>query len=386
MRRAWALAALVGAACPLRDGTDLATTGGDLCSGNRAGSLPLCNATASAAACAALCEQAPRCCCFSWVSAGPDRACYLKAGRPKRLTGGLPRVSGCVNTSACGGDCGGPAPPSPPSPPTPGPPPVPVIPSAPAGQHYACRAPHDTHDFCDASKSFAERAHLLVAALTTEELVAAVNQKGVPRLGVPPLGAVGAECLHGVRLWPPKCPFTDRTGLNCTTVFPAASALSRSFNRTSWTAVGAAMADEGRILFNAGKLKSLYFTGPQLNIQRDPRWGRNSNSPSECPFHTGAYGKAVTIGFQGAQAVNSSVLPHDPRYVKIANMMKHCEPALRIPHPCARDLLRCRRDGVRCGVELVGGRAARAHGLWGQHQPPRLGRHILCRDEDGGRG
>jgi beta-glucosidase-like glycosyl hydrolase len=136
------------------------------------------------------------------------------------------------------------------------------------------------------------------------------------------MGAPGAECLHGVRMWPPKCPFSDREGMNCTTVFPAASALSRSFNRTQWRRVGAAMADEGRVLFNAGITKSLFFTGPQLNIQRDPRWGRNSNSPSEDPFHTGAYGKAVTEGFQGAVPVPGSILPHDSRYTKIANMMK----------------------------------------------------------------
>ena len=108
---------------------------------------------------------------------------------------------------------------------------------------------------------------LLVSALRPHELVDAVNQGGVPRLGVPPMGQVGAECLHGVRLWPAKCPFTDREGMNCTTVFPAASALSRSFNRSQWRQVGAAMADEGRVLFNAGITQSLFFTGPQLNIQ-----------------------------------------------------------------------------------------------------------------------
>ena len=204
-------------------------------------------------------------------------------------------------------------------------PPVPVIPGFPGGNHYACQPPNSTHDFCDTSKTFDERTALLVANLSTEELVGAINKQGVPRLGVPPMGGIGAECLHGV--WPSgtymsKCPFPNRVGMSCTTVFPAASALSRSFNRSQWRAVGAAMGDEGRILFNVGKVQSLLFTGPQLDIQRDPRWGRNSNSPSECPFHTGAYGKAVTEGFQGAKVARSPV-PHDPRYVKIANMMKH---------------------------------------------------------------
>jgi pre-mRNA-splicing factor SYF2/beta-D-xylosidase 4 len=83
------------------------------------------------------------------------------------------------------------------------------------------------------------------------------------------------------------------------------------------------MADEGRVLFNLGITGGLWFTGPQLNIQRDPRWGRNSNSPSEDPYHTGAYGKAITEGFQGTAAHPSSPMPVDRRFVKVANMMKH---------------------------------------------------------------
>ena len=49
---------------------------------------------------------------------------------------------------------------------------------------------------------------------------------------------------------------------------------------------------------------------------------RCKSSPSEDPLHTGAYGKAVTEGFQGAVPVAQSLLPYDKRYVKIANMMK----------------------------------------------------------------
>lgn len=51
---------------------------------------------------------------------------------------------------------------------------------------------------------------------------------------------------------------------------------------------------------------------PQLNLQRDPRWGRNSNSPSEDPFHTGAYGAEVVQGMQG-----------DGEFRLIAAQMKH---------------------------------------------------------------
>ena len=263
-------------ACPFHSNVDMTTRAGDLCRGDKGPGLPLCNRTATAQECFELCTETPQCCCFSWMPT--QHVCYLKAGPPRTLHSGMPRVSGCQNATECGACAGPPGPPPPPpAPPAPAPgPPIPVIPGAPAGKHYACQPPNDQHEFCDASKSFSERTTLLVSALRPQELVDAVNQGGVPRLGVPPMGQVGAECLHGVRLWPAKCPFADREGMNCTTVFPAASALSRSFNRSQWRQVGAAMADEGRVLFNAGITQSLFFTGPQLNIQRDPRWGRNS--------------------------------------------------------------------------------------------------------------
>lgn len=84
-----------------------------------------------------------------------------------------------------------------------------------------------------------------------------------------------------------------------TTIFPAASTSSRSFNRTLWRAIGHAMGVEGRALFNLGMTSDLSLRGPQLNIQRDPRWGRNSNSPSEDPFLTGSYGQEIIQGMQG---------------------------------------------------------------------------------------
>ena len=66
-------------------------------------------------------------------------------------------------------------------------------------------------------------------------------RRPVPRLNVPPSERMwGVESLHGVRLG--HCPFADK----CTTVFPAASASARSFNRTLWHAIGVAMADELR--------------------------------------------------------------------------------------------------------------------------------------------
>ena len=304
-------------ACPLMQAIDLHTAGGDLCGGgSHPPPLGECKTTASADACEALCGSTTGCCCFSWTKAAPTY-CYLKAGSPTAWTANGGRESGCFNSSSCGRCAHHPPGPAPPAPP-------PVIPGVPAGAHYACQPPNDSHDFCDTNASFHERVARLVANLSTDELVAAItDSSGVPRLNVPAMGQPAAECLHGVRSNTRTCPLSDHQGSVCVSLFPAASGLSRTFNRTQWQYVGAAMADEGRVLFNVGITGGLWFTGPQLNIQRDPRWGRNSNSPSEDPYHTGAYGKAITEGFQGIAVHPGSPMPVDHRFVKVANMMKH---------------------------------------------------------------
>ena len=74
-----------------------------------------------------------------------------------------------------------------------------------------------------------------------------------------------------------NCPFADR----CFTSFPCSSAAVQSFNRTLWHATGVAQNSEARAMNNAGRgsdgsggAPGLHMRGPQLNPQRDPRWGR----------------------------------------------------------------------------------------------------------------
>ena len=86
--------------------------------------------------------------------------------------------------------------------------------------------------------------------------------QGVGRLDVGAYNMWQIEALHGVRLWPERCPFPDK----CTTIFPTASTASRSFNRSLWQAIGHAMGVEGRVLFNLGITQDLSLRGPQVNI------------------------------------------------------------------------------------------------------------------------
>eukprot|EP00730_Choanoeca_flexa_P016201 TRINITY_DN7606_c0_g1_i3.p1 TRINITY_DN7606_c0_g1~~TRINITY_DN7606_c0_g1_i3.p1 ORF type:complete len:786 (+),score=190.70 TRINITY_DN7606_c0_g1_i3:3-2360(+) len=163
---------------------------------------------------------------------------------------------------------------------------------------YSCQTgQNQSFAWCDTSMSIPRRAAALVAALDINEKINTVTKQVVSeRYSIPDYGMFGIESLHGVRLWPEKCPFSDR----CTTIFPAASASGRSFNRQLWLDIGHAMAVEGRVLFNLGISDSITMRGPQLNMQRDPRWGRNSNSPSEDPFHIGMYGRGIVRGMQGS--------------------------------------------------------------------------------------
>jgi hypothetical protein len=180
--------------------------------------------------------------------------CYLKtSNKGKKHMGD--RTSGTI----------GPAPA--PTPPGPNPGPSPGPKPHPNANIFACQGSNKAHSFCDATKSVDERVALLMANLTIEEKVSIIKKGGVGRLGIPSYNMWAYESLHGVRLWPEKCPFPDK----CTTIFPPASASARAFNRTLWKAIGSAMGDEGRVLFNLGIINELSLRGPQINLQRDPR-------------------------------------------------------------------------------------------------------------------
>ena len=85
----------------------------------------------------------------------------------------------------------------------------------------------------------------------------------------------GTECLHGVA--DSHLPAT---------VFPQPIALGASFNTTLAALIGTAISDEARALYNAGNEKFLQFFAPNMNIFRDPRWGRGSETYGEDPFLT----------------------------------------------------------------------------------------------------
>ncbi len=143
--------------------------------------------------------------------------------------------------------------------------------------------------------TFLERAKELVSKMTIEEKMAQMryDAPAIERLGVPAYNWWN-ECLHGVA----------RQG--SATVFPQAIGLASSFNTELMHEVATAISDEARAKYNEFKkfgsteqYQGLTFWSPNINIFRDPRWGRGHETYGEDPMLTGKMGVAFIKGLQG---------------------------------------------------------------------------------------
>ena len=155
-----------------------------------------------------------------------------------------------------------------------------------------------------------ERAADLCARLTLEEKSKLMRNTSpaIPRLGIPQYDW-WSEALHGV----------GRNGF--ATVFPITMGMAASFDDALLQQVFTAVSDEARAKNNearrAGIIKRyqcLSFWTPNINIFRDPRWGRGQETYGEDPYLTTRMGLAVVRGLQG---------PADSRYRKLDACAKH---------------------------------------------------------------
>lgn len=159
------------------------------------------------------------------------------------------------------------------------------------------------------SKDFARKARELIAMMTLEEKVSQLMNAtpGIPRLGIPPYDYWN-EALHGVA----------RSGV--ATVFPEPIGLAATFNPSLIEKMADAIATEGRAKYaiarrngNYARFTGLTYWSPNVNIFRDPRWGRGMETYGEDPFLSGVMGTAFVRGLQG----------DDPNYLKAAATAKH---------------------------------------------------------------
>jgi beta-glucosidase len=155
-----------------------------------------------------------------------------------------------------------------------------------------------------------ERVADLLARLTLEEKISLMTHKtpGVPRLGLPGYN-YWSEALHGVA----------RNGR--ATVFPQAIGLAATWDPDLIERVASAIGDEARVKFHAALRangrndynQGLTFWSPNVNLFRDPRWGRGQETWGEDPLLTGTLGAAFVRGLQGDH----------PKYLKAAACAKH---------------------------------------------------------------
>jgi beta-glucosidase-like glycosyl hydrolase len=112
----------------------------------------------------------------------------------------------------------------------------------------------------------------------------------------------------------------------CPTSFPNPNALGASFNKTAWKQMGQIIGLELRSLWLHGATEASSWSGrphagldcwsPNININRDPRWGRNQEVPSEDPYLNGQFGTSYTVGLQKGKS-------EDPRYIQAVVTLKH---------------------------------------------------------------
>ena len=136
-------------------------------------------------------------------------------------------------------------------------------------------SPLNTYDYCNPKLDFETRLNDLISRMTLWEKIGNVasSNNGVPRLGVPSNQVL--ECLHGVYS---VCgePFKGSTG--CPTSFPNPTLLGATFNWSLWYNIGMVVSEEGRALNNQN-IGGLFCFSPNLNLFRDPRWGRGQEVP-----------------------------------------------------------------------------------------------------------
>ena len=170
--------------------------------------------------------------------------------------------------------------------------------------------PEQTPVYLDPARPREERVRDLISRMTLPEKISLMpnNARAVPRLGIPAYD-YWSEALHGVA----------RNGR--ATVYPQAIGMAASWDPEMIRRIASAIGDEGRAKHHAAFRRKgstaiyqgLTFWSPNVNIFRDPRWGRGQETWGEDPYLTGEMGAAFVRGLQG----------DDPQHMKAAACAKH---------------------------------------------------------------
>lgn len=175
--------------------------------------------------------------------------------------------------------------------------------------HTETSSPNLNPVYKDPTRPIEERVDDLISRMTLEEKISQMifDAPAIERLGISAYNWWN-ECLHGV----------GRAGV--ATVFPQAIGLAATWNPDLVRQVATAISDEGRAKHHEAAwrgIRQIYtgltFWAPNINIFRDPRWGRGQETYGEDPYLTASMGVSFVKGLQG----------DNPRYLKLVATPKH---------------------------------------------------------------
>ena len=223
--------------------------------------------------------------------------------------------------------------------------------------------------FLDQSLSPEQRAHDLVSRMTLQEKAeqSLNTAPALPRLGVPAYDYWN-EGLHGVA----------RSGYS--TLFPQAIGMAATWDAPLLRSVGEVVSTEARAKYNEAvrnNVHSIYFGltiwSPNINIFRDPRWGRGQETYGEDPYLTGALGLNFVRGLQGPDPMHPRVIatpkhfavhsgPENTRHSANVDPSQHDLWETYLPQ-FRRAIVEGHADSIMCAYNAIYGKPACASDL-----------------------
>ncbi|KAI3895097.1 hypothetical protein MKW92_048081 [Papaver armeniacum] len=195
---------------------------------------------------------------------------------------------------------------------------------------FACDALNpstNSYLFCNISLPISERVANLISLLTLQEKIGHLGNTApaIRRLGIPSY-EWWSEALHGVSneglgirfdgLIRSATSFQEK-------VLPQVILTAASFDTQLWYRIGQAIGVEARAVYNAGQASGMTFWAPNINIFRDPRWGRGQETPGEDPMVTSKYAVSYVRGIQGDSFEGGKINDDNKHILQASACCKH---------------------------------------------------------------
>ncbi|XP_058761503.1 probable beta-D-xylosidase 7 [Vicia villosa] len=166
---------------------------------------------------------------------------------------------------------------------------------------FACDSSNPSsrsYPFCNPKLPITQRTRDLVSRLTLDEKLSQLVNSAppIPRLGIPGY-QWWSEALHGVGNVGPGIFFNGT--ITSATSFPQVILTAATFDSHLWYRIGQVIGVEARAMYNGGQAMGMTFWAPNINIFRDPRWGRGQETAGEDPMMTSNYAVSYVRGLQG---------------------------------------------------------------------------------------